>query len=81
MNGISAEKRGHQGKEYWKSRLHPQGEEPGKYTKRLTHKKERKTIKQIIHNLKQEIDSLFGRHLHYQLSNNEEIWTKNMDSC
>lgn len=35
------------GKEYWKSRLHPQGEIPGKFTKRLTHKKERKINKDV----------------------------------
>lgn len=30
-------------KEYWKSRLHKHGEVPGKFTKKLTHKKERRT--------------------------------------
>lgn len=30
------------GYEYWKSRLHPQGETPGRLTKRLTHRKERR---------------------------------------
>lgn len=35
-------KRGHWGKEYWKSRLHRYGETPGRFTKRLTAKKERR---------------------------------------
>lgn len=30
------------GKEYWKSRLHTHGETPGRVTKRLTHRKERR---------------------------------------
>ena len=34
------------GLEYWKSRLHKYGEEPGRYTKYLTHKKERRDNKQ-----------------------------------
>jgi len=33
------------GKEYWKSRLHTHGEEPGRVTKRLTHRKERRDEK------------------------------------
>jgi hypothetical protein len=37
---IKAEKKGN--KEYWKSRLHSGGEIPGRYTKKRTHKKERK---------------------------------------
>ena len=48
MHGINAELHGHTGKEYWKSRLHPHGETPGRETKKLTHKKERRTIKQLI---------------------------------
>lgn len=47
-HGENAEKNGHQGKEYWKSRLHKYGEVPGRYTKKLTHKKERKENKKII---------------------------------
>ena len=35
------------GKEYWKSRLHKGGEILGRYTKYLTHKKERKLNKKI----------------------------------
>jgi hypothetical protein len=35
-----------QGREYWSSRLHRHGEEPGRYTKRLTHRKERRQGKQ-----------------------------------
>lgn len=30
------------GNEYWKSRLHRGGEEPGRFTKKLTHRKERR---------------------------------------
>lgn len=30
------------GKEYWKSRLHRHGESPGRETKTLTHRKERR---------------------------------------
>lgn len=30
------------GKEYWKSRLHTHGEEPGRLTKTWTHRKERR---------------------------------------
>lgn len=40
-HGKNAEKLGHAGKEYWKSRLHPRGEVPGRATKKMTHKKER----------------------------------------
>lgn len=40
--GKNAERRGHAGKEYWKSRLHCHGEEPGRYTKQWTHRKERR---------------------------------------
>ena len=46
-NGENAEKNGKQGKEYWGSRLHRYGEEPGRYTKKLTHKKERRQNKEI----------------------------------
>ena len=38
------EKRG-VGKEYWKSRLHRYGESIGRFTKKLTHRKERKQNK------------------------------------
>ena len=40
--GENAKSNGHCGKEYWKSRLHKLGEVPGKYTKKLTHRKERR---------------------------------------
>lgn len=33
------------GKEYWKSRLHRHGEVPGRFTKRLTSKKDRQENK------------------------------------
>lgn len=36
------------GKEYWKSRLHSHGEEPGWYTKGQTHRKERRVKRQAI---------------------------------
>lgn len=35
------------GKEYWKSRLHRGGECRGRYTKKLTHRKERRESKRI----------------------------------
>lgn len=37
-----------QGREYWKSRLHRSGEEPGAETKRLTHRKERRAARQSV---------------------------------
>ena len=46
-HGKNAEQNGHPGKEYWASRLHKWGEELGRYTKRLTHKKERRQNKKI----------------------------------
>lgn len=36
------------GKEYWKSRLHRGGETPGRSTKKLTHKLERRKTKHEI---------------------------------
>ena len=36
------------GKEYWKSRLHRQGEKPGRDTKRRAHRKERRAGKKEI---------------------------------
>ena len=36
------------GFEYWKSRLHKLGEIPGKLTKKLTHRKERREGKRKI---------------------------------
>ena len=35
------------GKEYWKSRLHKHGEVPGPFTKKLTHRKERRVNKKL----------------------------------
>lgn len=46
-HGKNAEQNGHSGTEYWKSRLHRWGEMPGKVTKRLTHKKERREKRRI----------------------------------
>ena len=44
MHGKRAEQQGHkiQGKEYWKSRLYRYGEVVGRFTKKLTHRKERR---------------------------------------
>lgn len=81
MHGLNAELHGHTGKEYWKSRLHPGGEEPGKFTKKLTHKKERRGIKQLLHELQQQIDGMNNMHISYQFSNYEETWTNTLDSC
>lgn len=53
-NGENAEKNGKIGFEYWKSRLHKMGEIPGKITKILTHRKERRDAKK---NIKKEIES------------------------
>ena len=52
MHGENAEKKGHAGKEYWKSRLHRFGEVMGKYTKKLTHRKERRQNKAIAQQAK-----------------------------
>jgi hypothetical protein len=38
------------GKEYWKSRLHRYGEALGRFTKKLTHKKERREGKLLVRN-------------------------------
>ena len=46
-HGKNAEQNGRAGKEYWKSRLHRWGEQMGRYTKYLTHKKERRANKKI----------------------------------
>ena len=42
------------GKEYWKSRLHRYGEALGRYTKMLTHKKERRESKRLLSQAPQE---------------------------
>lgn len=47
-HGKNAQKFGKCGKEYWKSRLHKYGEVLGRYTKKLTSKKERRDDKKII---------------------------------
>lgn len=46
--GENAERWGHAGKEYWKSRLHRWGEIPGRVTKQLTHRKERRVAKKVL---------------------------------
>jgi hypothetical protein len=56
MHGKNAEKAGKMGKEYWKSRLHPQGEIPGRFTKDLTHKKERKQNKRVARDIVKGLD-------------------------
>ena len=48
-----AERRGN--KEYWASRLHCDGEEPGKYTKILTHRLERRRASSEIQGLLAEL--------------------------
>lgn len=40
-HGENADKNGHAGREYWKSRLSRHGDVPGRHTKRRTAKKER----------------------------------------
>ena len=52
MHGENAQKHGHPGREYWKSRLHPHGEVPGKFTKIMTHRKERRQGKAENHGFK-----------------------------
>lgn len=42
----------HNGREYWSSRLHPGGEEPGRWTKQMTHRKERRVGKAAAMNQK-----------------------------
>ncbi len=51
-HGENAKKKGNAGKEYWSSRLHKHGEIPGKITKDLTHKKERRDNKNLCKKLK-----------------------------
>lgn len=56
MHGENAEKAGKMGKEYWKSRLHRYGEIPGRFTKDLTHKKERKQNKRVARYAIKEVE-------------------------
>lgn len=46
-HGKNAARKGHPGREYWASRLHKGGEAPGKVTKKLTHRKERRKWNQV----------------------------------
>jgi len=55
-HGERAEKNGHSGTDYWKSRLHRWGEIPGRFTKHLTHKKERREKKKIEREAKINIE-------------------------
>lgn len=41
-HGERAQRNGSRGKEYWASRLHRYGEQPGRLTKMLTHRHERR---------------------------------------
>lgn len=83
MHGINAELKGHPDKTY--KYVHycgcPCDKSDGTFIKKCTHRKERRETKQLLHNLKQEIDSLGNSHLDYRFANNEEVWTINMDSC
>lgn len=45
--GENAEKNGHAGREYWKSRLTRHGDMPGRYTKQSTAKKERRESRRV----------------------------------
>lgn len=42
-------------REYWKSRLHRHGEQPGRYTKTQTHRKERRDSYDEVEDLQEEI--------------------------
>jgi len=53
-HGENAQKNGRRGKEYWKSRLHRFGEEPGRWTKTQTHRKERRITNDEIQKNLQE---------------------------
>jgi len=81
MHGTNAEQKGHT--KIYKNTFYcgcPVSAGHGTLIKKLTHRKERRENKQILHDLKQEIDSL-GIHLNYHFANNEEAWTRNLDSC
>jgi len=43
-------------REYWKSRLHRHGETIGRYTKKLTHRKERRISKEIVNQERESND-------------------------
>ena len=51
-----AERRGN--KEYWKSRLHKNGEEPGRFTKLATHKLERRLARAEIRGILAGLDEV-----------------------
>lgn len=53
-HGKNAENYGLCGKEYWSSRLHRHGETLGRYTKKLTAKKERRDSRAEIRDLLRE---------------------------
>jgi hypothetical protein len=44
-------------REYWKSRLHRHGEQPGRFTKKRTHRKERYESYDEIEDLQEEINT------------------------
>lgn len=60
MHGENAKQKGHTGKEYWKSRLHKFGEIIGWYTKKLTHKKERRISKKLEHDILDRYEGFVG---------------------
>jgi hypothetical protein len=80
MHGENAEFKGHLDKTYRSiySCGCPGTELHSNYIKKLTHKKERHTTRQKLHNLKRDIDSL-GNHITYQLINEEDKWIPNLD--
>lgn len=83
MHGKNAELKGHPDKTY-KFVYYcgcPGIHNDGTLIKKLTHRKDRRETKQQLHILKQEIDSLGDCFLEYQFANNEDAWTKNLDSC
>jgi len=55
-HGKNAEQASRSHKEYWKSRLHRWGETMGRYTKHLTHKKERRDNKKIAQHEFEELE-------------------------
>lgn len=82
MHGVNAELKGHN--KLYKNTFYcgcPVCAGHGSYIKKITHRLERRGTKQLLHIIKQEIDTLGGQHLDYQFRNNENLWTQDMDSC
>ncbi len=59
-HGENAKRHGHAGSEYWASRLHSQGEIPGRFTKEQTHRKERREARSRIHTGTTRLDACCG---------------------